>query len=316
MAQFDTFSSQTDRPLFAKVLILFGLTLVFLAVGSAIGLAIFSSMTGVPLAQFATFQANPDRYPDAWYAMMLLQTLSTPLPFIFSALIFWKYVEKTKINQWFLRQPNVLVWVMVLVLVISFMPFDSLFIEWNKSIQLPSALRGLEQSMQESEEAAKKITLYFTDFKSFPQFLVAMIVVAGTAAISEELLFRGVLQNILLKQWRNPHLAIWVAAFWFSFIHFQFYGLIPRMLLGAMFGYLYYWSGSLSLPIWAHFVNNGFTILMSYLYKIGVLKVNIVETDSVPLAIALASALVSVVIFRKIYQDTALKIESRLGGES
>jgi membrane protease YdiL (CAAX protease family) len=189
------------------------------------------------------------------------------------------------------------------------MPFDSLFIEWNKSIQLPSALKGLEQWMQESEEAAKKITLYFTDFKSFPQFVVALVVVAGTAAISEELLFRGVLQNILLKKWNNPHLAIWVAAFWFSFIHFQFYGLIPRMLLGAMFGYLYYWSGSLSLPIWAHFVNNGFTILMSYLYKIGVLEVNIVETDSVPLTIALPSALLSVVIFRKIYQDTALKIE-------
>ena len=309
MAQFDTFSSQTDRPLFAKVLILFGLTLVFLAVGSAIGLAVFSNMTGVPMAQFATFQANPDHYPDAWYAMMLLQALSTPIPFILSALIFWKYVEKREINQWSLRQPTVLVWGMVLVLVIGFMPFDSLFIEWNKSIQLPSALKGLEQWMQESEEAAKKITLYFTDFKSFPQFVVALVVVAGTAAISEELLFRGVLQNILLKKWNNPHLAIWVAAFWFSFIHFQFYGLIPRMFLGAMFGYLYYWSGSLSLPIWAHFVNNGFTILMSYLYKIGVLEVNIVETDSVPWTAALASALVSVFIFRKIYQDTALKIE-------
>jgi hypothetical protein len=47
---------------------------------------------------------------------------------------------------------------------------------------------------------------------------------------------------------------------------------------------------------------------MSYLYKIGVLEVNIVETDSVPWT-ALASALVSVLIFRKIYQDTALKIE-------
>jgi hypothetical protein len=88
MAQFDTFSSQTDRPLFAKVLILFGLTLVFLAVGSAIGLAVFSNMTGVPMAQFATFQANPNHYPDAWYAMMLLQALSTPIPFILSALVF------------------------------------------------------------------------------------------------------------------------------------------------------------------------------------------------------------------------------------
>ena len=51
-------------------------------------------------------------------------------------------------------------------------------------------------------------------------------------AIGEELLFRGAVQRLFLRWVRNPHVAIWVTGTLFSFIHFQFYGFLPRMVLG------------------------------------------------------------------------------------
>ena len=73
----------------------------------------------------------------------------------------------------------------------------------------------------------------------------------------------------------NPHLAIWITAIIFSAIHLQFYGFIPRMLLGALLGYLFYWSGNLWLSILAHFVNNGFAVVVAYL-----INSNIISEDA------------------------------------
>ena len=113
-------------------------------------------------------------------------------------------------------------------------------------------------------------------------------------AIGEEVLFRGVLQRKLTEHWVNPHLAIWVAAALFSAIHVQFYGFLPRLLLGALFGYLYYWSGSLLIAIFAHFVNNGVMVLMLYLYQRKLVDYNIEDNESVPWTAALVSLVVTV----------------------
>jgi membrane protease YdiL (CAAX protease family) len=96
------------------------------------------------------------------------------------------------------------------------------------------------------------------------EFLAAIVILAIVPAIGEELLFRGILQNKIEMLSKNKHIAIWITAFIFSFIHFQFYGFVPRLLLGALFGYLYIWSGNLTIPILAHFINNGFTLLLLY----------------------------------------------------
>lgn len=301
MAQIDTFSRQTEKPLFAKFLILLGLTLVFLAIGSSIGLVVFTSMTGIPIDKFPEFQSNPTQNPNAWYGMMVLQMLATPLPFIGAALFYWKYVEKSNIQSLQIKGFASDALLAVILLVIGFMPFDSLFIEWNKNIHLPEALHGIETWMKKSEEAAKELTLFLTKFNSLSQFIVAILVVAVAAAISEELLFRGVLQNIILKKWNNPHLAVWIAAFAFSFIHFQFYGFVPRMLLGAIFGYLYIWSNNLGVAMFAHFVNNGFTLLMAYLHQIGIVETDIVETESVPWSGILISFVLSLFLLRWFY---------------
>jgi len=83
-------------------------------------------------------------------------------------------------------------------------------------------------------------------------------------AIGEELYFRGSLQGIL-QQWKGIRISIWITAIIFSTIHFQFYGFVPRMLMGAFFGYLLFWSENMWLPIVAHFTNNVLAIIFYYL---------------------------------------------------
>lgn len=63
---------------------------------------------------------------------------------------------------------------------------------------------------------------------------------------------------------RVPHVAIWCSAILFSAIHMQFYGFVPRMLMGALFGYMLVWTGSLWVPILMHFTNNVMAVLVYY----------------------------------------------------
>ena len=109
-----------------------------------------------------------------------------------------------------------------------------------------------------------------------------MLVIAFIPAIGEEIVFRGLIQNEMYRATRNPHTAIWLTAIIFSAIHLQFLGFVPRVLIGAFLGYIYYWSGNLLIPIMAHFLNNGLQLLGIYLYQNGVLQYNVDETTSAP----------------------------------
>jgi hypothetical protein len=93
-------------------------------------------------------------------------------------------------------------------------------------------------------------------------------------AVGEELLFRGIIQRVLIQWTRNKHLGVWIAAILFSALHFQFYGFVPRALLGVMFGYMLIISGNLWLPVIAHFINNTVAVIAYYMYDIGTIEVD------------------------------------------
>jgi uncharacterized protein len=139
-------------------------------------------------------------------------------------------------------------------------------------------------------------------------FLMGILVIGVLAGIGEEFLFRGVLQPKLHLFTGNAHVAIWLSAFIFSAIHFQFYGFFPRMMLGAVFGYLYLYSGSLVYPIIGHILNNTFTVVLVYLNKLGKIEFNIDETDQVSIPLALIGLLILVVGFR-VFKDKTQNIK-------
>jgi len=152
----------------------------------------------------------------------------------------------------------------LLILVVS-TPLLQALITLNEQMDLPAFMQEVESWMKNSEEQATRLTEAFLQGTSWNALLVNLLVVAVLPGIGEELMFRGLLQRLLAEWFRNIHVAIWVAALLFGAMHLQFYGLLPRLLLGALLGYLFYWSGSLWIPVFAHFLNNAFTVVMSWM---------------------------------------------------
>jgi len=159
----------------------------------------------------------------------------------------------------------------VIILMLISIPVINWLAALNASMTLPDFLSNVEQWMKDAELQAKQLTEAFLKMNSGMDFIGNLLLIAVIPGIGEELLFRGVLQKLLIRWTGNNHAGIWISALLFSALHAQFFGLIPRMLLGAMFGYLLVWSGSLWYPIIAHFINNGLAVFMAFLSQKGLM---------------------------------------------
>ncbi len=236
--------------------------------------------------------------------LFVLQGTASLIGFIIFPALFMIFYERQTINTFFTRikiSPTLLWLTPVIGLV--FMGFNAFFIEWNASLTLPSFLSEFEQVARSLEDRAMEMTLYLTHFDSTAMFILGVIVIAIIPGIGEELVFRGFLQNYFHRSSKNIHIAIWLSAFLFIAMHMQFFGFVPRLLLGALFGYLYYWSGNLIIPVLAHVFNNGFTVTMMYLHQQSVTSIDIESTESVPINYIIISTILTGVFifyFRKI----------------
>ncbi|WP_146153553.1 CPBP family intramembrane glutamic endopeptidase [Adhaeribacter arboris] len=183
------------------------------------------------------------------------------------------------------------------------MPANSWVINWNANVHFPEALKAFETWAKSKEETLKVLTNQLTVFDNPGQFLFGMLIFGLIPAIGEEIVFRGLLQRSLNRVLRNTHVAVWVAAFIFGAIHMQFYGFIPRMLLGAILGYLYAWSGNIWVPIAGHFMNNGFTVLVLYLQQRKFINFQIEATTAMPLSSIMLSLIISVLTLLYLYRS-------------
>ncbi len=196
----------------------------------------------------------------------LLQSIGLfVLPPILLAIL-WsrKPIAYLKINQ----APSVYKGLIVVLIMWAAIPAINLLGEMNKSVQLPASMASLEELFKSMEKAAEELTNLLLDVHTWGGLLITLILVAIVPAVGEELFFRGIVQQLLHNK-TGKHLAVWLAALIFSAIHFQFYGFIPRTLLGALMGYLLVWSGSLWYPIIAHFVNNATVVVFVFAEKKG-----------------------------------------------
>ncbi len=142
----------------------------------------------------------------------------------------------------------------------------------NELMRLPAALAPLEEALQRMEEQAAELTQTLTGVPDLRFLMVNLVVMAAIPAIGEEMIFRGLIQRILHSWSGKVHVAVWTQAILFSAIHLQFYGFLPRLVLGALLGYLFVWSKSLWVPIIAHFTNNAVALLLMYLIATGALS--------------------------------------------
>ena len=152
-------------------------------------------------------------------------------------------------------------WILTFVCMLLLTPVINLLGLLNQQMELPAFLAPVEEWMRTQEDLAERLTMTLLSDNHVEAIIANLIVIALAAGITEEFLFRGALQRVIGKYTTNPHTVIWIAAALFSAFHLQFYGFLPRMLLGAYFGYLLYWGKSIWLPVFAHFTNNAVAVI-------------------------------------------------------
>jgi uncharacterized protein len=153
------------------------------------------------------------------------------------------------------------------VIMISAIPLINLLAHFNAQMSLPDFMAPVEEWMKETEEAARRLTETFLAADTFADLMLNILIIAVIPAIGEELLFRGVIQRLFSEWTRNYHAGIWISAIIFSALHLQFFGFLPRTMLGVLFGYMLVWSGKMWIPITAHFVNNAMAVTVYYFIR-------------------------------------------------
>lgn len=198
----------------------------------------------------------------------------------------------------------------VLALLVS-IPFINFLGDLNSRMKLPEWLSGLESWMRQSEDAAKVVVDKFMATKSVSGLFFNIVMIGIIPAIGEELMFRGVVQKITTQWTRSHHWGIWISAILFSAMHMQFYGFLPRMVLGALFGYLLVWSGSMWVPILAHFANNAMGVLGYFLINRGAISRDVEDwgTGSGQLPLVLLSSVALGILLYLIYRIQQPKIK-------
>jgi uncharacterized protein len=259
----------------SKLLSLFGFFLLGSFFGQFFGLLAAVYIMNFPTADMVQFQklildfvSHPEKYENSFHGMMALQWFTALFTFVLGSWAYLSFVEKRSISELNPGEtPDWRIFLWAILVVLVGMPLMEFIIQWNQNIQLPAGFEDLENWMKSSEDTMSNLTRFLLNFQSPADFAIGLAVIAGMAALGEEIFFRGILQSLFERYIGNSHAAIWIAAAIFSFIHFQFYGFFPRLFLGAFFGYLYVWFRNIWVPILAHFFNNGWTLTMHYMYQ-------------------------------------------------
>lgn len=283
-------------PLTSFILIIAVVFIGFVVIGPMVGVAL-----AMPLYEgdFLSDLSAGTLHPDSFFPLILVQGTVSFIGLVALPMLYIRYAENRSIQRFFKKENNLpLTVILICSAVVVFVVAISPIAEWNMSIEFPESLKSLGDWMRQQEDQNAEMTKILTNFKSFDTFLWGLLVIAVIAAVGEEFVFRGLLQNELFRSSGNIHVAIWVSAILFSAFHLQFFGFLPRMLLGVLFGYLYYWSGNLWVPIIGHFFNNGFLLTMFYLHNLGVSKVNMEDETAAPLYLVSVCA---VAVFALLY---------------
>lgn len=184
------------------------------------------------------------------------------IPSLILAFIFYgDYREYLKLKN----SPNIIYIILAILSIIVSVPVINYFSYLNSNIDLPDFMGILEDKIIDMENEANYLMESFLDTLTVKGFILNIIMICILPALGEELLFRGIFQQLFIEWTKNIHIGILLGAFLFSFIHFQFFGFLPRLLLGIYFGYLFVWSRTIWLPIIAHFTNNAFAVVYYYI---------------------------------------------------
>ncbi|NBC82531.1 MAG: CPBP family intramembrane metalloprotease [Bacteroidetes bacterium] len=272
---------------------------------SSIVMMLIANLFGISMGQLPQVINNPDE-SDILF-LKILQAVQTIFMFLVPALLFPFVIKHnfTRYLQVEITRQRIL-WVLTPLFIISMIPVINWLAALNSQMDLPASLDGIEKWMADKEKYATNLLDKLLRTDNTAQLVGNILLIAVLPAIAEEFLFRGALQRVFIRLTNNIHAGIIVTAIVFSAIHMQFFGFVPRFLLGLVFGYFMIWTGSIWLPVLAHFTNNFLGVLYYHFYQ-GEIHEGYFDTigatnETIPILIL--SFLVSGFIMYVIYQKS------------
>jgi membrane protease YdiL (CAAX protease family) len=221
----------------------------------------------------------------------------------------WKFLRADRFSHYW-----------IIILVISIMVISIPWINYtsflNEKLSLPERWGDLMEKIRENDRSSWDLMKAYLQTESIGGLLVNIGMVALIPALGEEFLFRGTIQRIFSEWFRNEHLAVWTTALLFSLMHYQFLGLVPRVILGALFGYLFIWTGSIWIAVLAHFINNGLAVVYYYIFYRGTVEV---EPDHIGMEdnaviMVIASVVLTILLLAVVQQQRKDLVQPGMGG--
>jgi uncharacterized protein len=279
--------------LFVSIMIILGVGFVLASILILAGIGIFGTDLTVLTKSAESMTGNDIRFIR--YALVIQDISFLLIP----AVIIMSLIKRPGSRYSEFNFPEFKEIVLVILLTICIIPVSSFTGQINSEIHLPAWLSGVERWMLEKEQSADNLIDSLVVSDTFWTMSLNLLIIALMPAIAEEMIFRGVIQRIFTRLFKSGHLAIWVTAFIFSTIHFQFLGFIPRFILGLIFGYLFFWGRSLWLPIISHFINNAFPVILAHIQ--GLEKTNAVPETPIWKQVIVLPVPVAVILIVLLY---------------
>lgn len=246
-----------------QIVVVISIALVsFTMLGGVLGPFIISAITGVNIAEIATpakWDLSLAKYANLLRALQVLQFVTLfVIPVWLGARLF---SEKSKEYLCMHKPWNPVYYLASAGMLLLALPFVEWLGQVNQHIPFPESWASW---MQDKEDGANNMIKGLLTRHTIQDLLLNIVFIAVLAAVGEELLFRGMLQRLFIKLFRNHWAGIIISAFLFSAIHMQFFGFLPRFALGIVLGMVYWYSGSLWVAIAAHFVYDATLIVVAY----------------------------------------------------
>lgn len=276
----------------AQLAILLGLVGVGIIIGAFASIPVWQLMTHGNILDMEKDMLNPENAS----ALQVVQFVSVLFMFFIPTIAYaficyrngWAFLGFTKK----LNPQHLLV---VLLIVICSIPFISFLEEINKAIPISA---GLKAKFDALEKKYNEQVLLIAQVKTWGQYFISLLIIAVLPAITEEMLFRGGLQNLLTRWIKSPWPGIIITGFLFSIIHLSWYGFFARFFLGIVLGLIFYYTQNIWLNILAHFINNAMVVTIMFItYKQGKV-VDMAASEHVSLWISTISLIFIILLIR------------------
>lgn len=252
-------NSKPRVPYISQFFIFLGLIAAAFLFAGIVALVVWKLMVGGSILQMDKQMLDPANAN----AIKVVQLVSSLVMFLFPALVFARIVNRQPFR--FLGLKTKFSWMQAgLVLIIVFAGFYLSGALAELTNHIPISAKA-ESMFKKWEQTYTDEVMAIANMKSIGDYLYTLIIIAVAPAFFEELLFRGAMQQLFVKWTRSAWIGIIITSLLFSAVHFSYYGFLTRFALGIMLGFLFYYSKSIWLNVFAHFINNGFAVTAMYL---------------------------------------------------